>query len=234
MITCMIVDDEPHAIEQLAAHVRQTPGLQLVHSSLNPVEALQQLPLLQPALVFLDIQMPQLNGFDFIKAAGPAACHFIMCTAYAQYALEGFNHSVVDYLLKPVTYARFIKAVQKAQALMQPRNQPGRTGYVLLKAAVKHRQLKINLCDIELVEAAGNYTTLHTPGGKHLLRHSMKQLLDELPPAHFIRIHHSFIIPLDNIAWVDANNVQLHSHNQPLPIGASYKAALQQALELRR
>jgi two-component system, LytTR family, response regulator len=203
MITCMIVDDEPYAIEHLAGHVRQTPGLQLVHSSLNPVEALQQLPQLQPALVFLDIQMPQLNGFDFIKAAGTAPCHFIMCTAYAEYALEGFNHSVVDYLLKPVTYARFIKAVQKAQALMQPGSQQGRTGYVLLKAAVKHRQLKINLQDM-------------------------------LPAGHFIRIHHSFIVPLDNIAWVDANNVQLHSQAQPLPIGPSYKAALLHALELRR
>ena len=118
MIRCVIIDDEPLAIELLADYVKKTEGLDLAGSYTNPIEGLNELEGLQAELVFLDVQKPELNGIQFLKIK-QGRCHFVMTTAYEQYALDGFNHDVVDYLLKPISLERFLICAEKVKARIQ-------------------------------------------------------------------------------------------------------------------
>src|SRR4051794_9155028 len=113
MATCMIVDDEPHCIELMKSHVLQTTSLKLLHTSINPIEALGYLLSNRVDIIFVDVNMPQMNGLDFI-AAVQGRSRIIMCTAYPEFAINGYENDVADYLLKPVTYARFMRGIQKA------------------------------------------------------------------------------------------------------------------------
>jgi two-component system, LytTR family, response regulator len=230
MITCIIIDDEPHAVEQLTRHVQQTPGLQLLFSTTRPAYGLQQMRSTPADLVFLDVQMPELTGFDFIKAA-PGQPQFILCTAYREYAVDGFNHNVVDYLLKPVSYARFMVATQKAMDRIAARPVLENTGFIFIKGDAKHRQVKIDLEAIECAEALGGYVHLYLTGKKkQLTAQSLKELEQQLPAPQFMRIHNSYIVAVKQIDHIDANEIKLYN-GKTITIGASYKAAVQQLIK---
>jgi two-component system LytT family response regulator len=236
MLTCMVVDDEQHAVDLLVHHVKQTPFLSLVHHTTNPVEAIQKLSTQKIDLVFLDVQMPQLSGLEFIKAT-KGKCHVILCTAYPQYALEGFDHDVVDYLLKPVTYARFIKGAQKALNLLSVQNMATPTGtaeaHIFIKTENKGKQLKINFDDIDFVEGQKNYVAFHVGGEKIMALLGMKEAMEMLPASRFIRVHNSFIVPVEKISMIEGNMLGLSNNTKVIPIGITYKEHVVETLKIK-
>jgi DNA-binding LytR/AlgR family response regulator len=234
MINCIIVDDEQHAIDILDHYVKQTPHLHLVASFINPIEALQLLGQQKIDLVFLDIQMPELSGIDFIRAIQNKS-RVILTTAYSDFALEGYELNVVDYLLKPIRLPRFLAAVQKAAEQINsiheaPQQGPSEDDYIFVKTESKGKLLKINLADIDFIESMKNYVVIHRGGQKTLVYTSMKELEERLPGKQFIRVHKSFIIPIFRITGIEGNIVRLKNVTAEILIGENYKAELMEII----
>lgn len=228
MINCIIVDDEPHAIEVLVHYVKQTPHLHLVASFTNPIEALQQLIKQKVDLVFLDIQMPEISGIDFIRAI-QGKSKVILTTAYSEFALEGYDLYVVDYLLKPIRFPRFLAAVQKAVEQINAVTEQ-EDDYIFVKTESKGKLLKINLADIDFIESMKNYVAIYRGGQKTLVYTSMKELEERLPKKQFIRVHKSFIIPISGITGIEGNLVRLKNTKAEILIGENYKPELMEII----
>lgn len=234
MINCIIIDDEEHAIEILEHYVKQTPQLQLLASFTNPLEALQLMGKQKIDLVFLDIQMPELSGIDFIKAI-QGKSKVILTTAYSEFALEGYDLYVVDYLLKPIRLPRFLAAVQKAAAQLSIVQETGKDvsvedDYIFVKTEAKGKLLKINFDEIDFIESMKNYVAIHRAGQKTLVYTSMKEIEEHLPRKQFIRIHKSFIIPISRITGIEGNIVRLKNVSTEILIGENYKAELMEII----
>jgi two-component system, LytTR family, response regulator len=232
MISCIIVDDEQHAIDILVHYINQTPQLQLVGATTNPLEALKMVADQKVDLVFLDVQMPELSGIDFIKAINGKA-KVILTTAYSEFALEGYELDVVDYLLKPIRLPRFIQAVQKAAGLIKepaivPKESEG--DYIFVKTESKGKLLKITLEEIDYIEGMKNYVAIHRGSQKTLVYTSMKELEDHLPAQHFMRVHKSYIIPLARITGIEGNMLSLKGVAEKILIGENYKAELMELI----
>jgi len=234
MIACLIVDDEQHAIDILKHYISQTPFLRLAATTTNPIEGLQLVSEHNVELVFLDIQMPELSGIDFIKAIHGKA-KVILTTAYSEFALESYELDVVDYLLKPIRFPRFLQAVQKL-AKETPDNvkdddEAGvEDDYIFVKTESKGKLLKINLADIDYIEGMKNYVAMHCSEKKTLVYTSMKELEERLPHKHFLRVHKSFIIPIAKITGIEGNLVRLKNVKDEILIGESYKADLMEII----
>jgi DNA-binding LytR/AlgR family response regulator len=230
MIRCLIVDDEQHALDILLHYIQQTPLLQLVASTTNPIEALQVVATQKVDLIFLDIQMPELSGIDFIRSIN-GKCKVILTTAYPEFALEGYDLDVVDYLLKPIRLPRFLTAVQKAATALNNTNtesvkeQPA-DDYIFVKTESKGKLLKIELADIDYIEGMKNYIAIYTGGKKTLVYTSMKEMEERLPSRRFMRVHKSFIIAIDRITGIEGNRVLLKGITAEIVAGESYKAEL--------
>jgi two-component system LytT family response regulator len=235
MINCIIVDDEQHAIDILVHYAKQTPHLNLVASFTNPIEALQLLGQQKIDLVFLDIQMPELSGIDLIKAIHGKS-KVILTTAYSEFALEGYELYVVDYLLKPIRLPRFLTAVQKVAQQMNTisetssQQETPEDDYVFVKTESKGKLLKINLADIDFIESMKNYVAIHRGGQKTLVYTSMKELEERLPKKQFIRVHKSFIIPISRITGIEGNLLRLKNVIAEILIGENYKAELMEII----
>jgi DNA-binding LytR/AlgR family response regulator len=186
-------------------------------------------------LVFLDIQMPELTGLQFLKLCGNR-CKVVLTTAYPEYALEGYEHDVVDYLLKPVAFDRFLRAVQKAQALLAPAvpaaaaaplppaPAPSANSYLFVKGESKNKFLRVRHADILYAEALGNYLALFVPGQRLVTYQTLKELAEQLPQPPFLRVHKSFLVSLDKISMVDGNTIYID--NKAIPVGETYREAL--------
>lgn len=231
MINCIIVDDEQHAIDILVHYVKQTPLLNLVATTTNPIEALQIVATQKIDLIFLDIQMPELSGMDLIKAIHGKA-KIILTTAYSEFALESYELDVVDYLLKPIRLPRFLQAVQKAINELEDRNIEKHTlddaedDYIFVKTESKGKLLKINLNEIDYIEGMKNYVAIYCGGKKTLVYTSMKDLEERLSKKQFIRVHKSFIIPIAKITGIEGNVLRLKNVSAEVLIGESYKEDL--------
>lgn len=226
MIDCIIVDDEQHAIDILLHYAGQTPMLNVVAATTNPVEALQLVATRKIDLVFLDIHMPELSGIDFIKAINGKA-KVILTTAYSEFALEGYELDVVDYLLKPIRFPRFLAAVQKAaKNLNEQQPVAGEDDYIFVKTESKGKLLKINLDDIDYIEGMKNYVAFHCGKSKTLVYTSMKEIEDRLPARQFLRVHKSYIIRIDRITGIEGNRVLLRETTADIPIGENFKNEL--------
>lgn len=231
MINCLVVDDEQHAIDILLHYIAQTPMLHVVAATTNPIEALQVVATQKVDLVFLDIHMPELSGIDFVKAINGKA-KVILTTAYSEFALEGYELDVVDYLLKPIRLPRFLAAVQKAAKSIKedaPATAPAPADdddYIFVKTESKGKLLKINLADIDYIEGMKNYVAFHCGSSKTLVYASMKEIEDRLPARKFMRVHKSFIIRIDRITGIEGNRVLLKNINADILIGESYKNEL--------
>jgi DNA-binding LytR/AlgR family response regulator len=234
MMSCIIVDDEQHAIDILEHYIKQTPQLQLAASFINPIEALGLIGRQKIDLVFLDIQMPELSGIDFIKTISGRS-KVILTTAYSEFALEGYELYVVDYLLKPIRLPRFLAAVQKAAEQTNAANEMRRPAagddYIFVKTESKGKLLKINLADIDFIESMKNYMVVHCGPQKTFVYTSMKELEERLPPEQFIRVHKSFIISVSRITGIEGNVLHLRNINTGIPIGENYKAALMEIIK---
>jgi DNA-binding LytR/AlgR family response regulator len=236
MINCIIVDDEQHAIDILSHYVQQTPQLELVGSSTNPIEGLQLVSSKKCDLVFLDIQMPELSGIDFIKAINGKA-KVILTTAYSEFALESYELDVVDYLLKPIRLPRFLQAVQKAAKELEENETPVPAShlveaddYIFVKTESKGKLIKINLDEIDFIEGMKNYVAIHRGGTKTMVYTSMKELEERLPQKQFIRVHKSFIIPIAKITGIEGNLLRLKNVSAEVQIGENYKAELMEII----
>jgi DNA-binding LytR/AlgR family response regulator len=228
MINCIIVDDEQHAIDILTHYVKQTPFLHLLAAATNPLNALQLVHENKVDLVFLDIQMPEISGLDFIKAINGKA-KVILTTAYSEFAVEGFELEVLDYLLKPISMPRFVKATQRALNIIS--NEAGQEAvtdfeddFILVKTESKGKLLKIMLTEIDYIEGLKNYIGIHHNGQKTMALLNMKDLEERLPKKHFMRIHKSFIVSVNKITALEGNQVILKNSKADILLGESYRA----------
>ncbi len=235
-LTCLIVEDEPLARNLLVDYVKKVPSLHLVDACSNAMDALEVLRKQPVDILFLDIQMPEITGITFLKILQKKPL-VIFTTAYSQYALEGYELDVVDYLLKPITLERFLRAVDKAvQRIQVPyvttvpeamQAGPDKPDFVFVKDGT--RMVKITLDDILYVEGMKDYVTIHTREKKITTLQRMKVLEEQLPVDKFIRVHHSFIIALSAIDSVHKNDVQIGQ--ALIPISDSYKKAFRELIE---
>ena len=234
MIQCIIVDDEQHAIDILVHYVNQTPFLSLAGTTTNPIEAMDMVSKQKVDLVFLDIQMPELSGIDFIKAINGKA-KVILTTAYSEFAIESYELDVVDYLLKPIRLPRFLAAVQKVVKELEDHSadKPVATGadddYIFVKTESKGKLLKINLDEIDYIEGMKNYVAMHCGAKKTLVYTSMKELEEKLS-GKFIRVHKSFIIPIAKITGIEGNMLRIKNVAAEILIGENYKAGLMEII----
>jgi two-component system, LytTR family, response regulator len=228
MIRCIAVDDEPLALELLEDNISKVPFLQLVAKCSNAMEAMKVLQEQSVDLIFLDIQMPGLTGLQFIQSMAVKPM-IILITAYEKYALQGFNLDVTDYLVKPVSLDRFVKACNKAWELFQLKNKPQTTNsssaplpdYFFVN--VDYSLLKINFADIIWIEGLKDYVKIHLKNTSKsvITRISMKSIEEQLPSAKFLRIHKSYIVSVEQITAVRKNSVFIKE--MELPVGDNYR-----------
>jgi two-component system LytT family response regulator len=229
MIRCLVVDDEPLALHILEDYISKMPFLQLVKVTTNPIEALQLVQQGNVDLVFLDVQMPELTGIQFLRIANGKA-KVILTTAYPQYALEGYELDVIDYLLKPIAFDRFFKAVQKAQAILQPSAKPEikaeaapksdfLSDFIFVKT--EHKIQKVYLNDILFIEGLKDYISIFTPAERIITLQNMKKMEDALPERHFIRVHKSYIVSLNKIDSIERSRIFIK--DKIIPVGDTYR-----------
>ncbi len=216
-IKCIIVDDELLAVQLLENYVQKIPFLELVFTSDNPVAVLEYIQNNEADLIFLDIQMPQLSGINFMKIAGEQF-KYILTTAYAEYALEGYEHNVIDYLLKPISFARFEKSTLKAQEYFQLKEIPNSHFFVKSSG----QQNRINFGDISFIESIKDYVSINTENQEYIVLETLKSLEHQLP-NNFVRVHKSFIINLNKIQIIEGKNITLIC-GKTIPIGETYKS----------
>jgi DNA-binding LytR/AlgR family response regulator len=244
MIRCVVIDDEPPALAILADYIGQVPFLTVVGTTTDPIEGLTWVQQGRAELVFLDIQMPRLTGLQFLKLAGHRA-RVVLTTAYPEYALDGYENDVVDYLLKPIAFERFLKAAHKALALLAPATPPAvahnvpaplalpapaapvlppTSGHLFVKGDAKNKYLRINYADILYVEGLNNYVLLHLPHERIITYQTLKELTDTLPQPPFMRVHKSYIVSLDHVRLLDGNT--LYVQDKLIPVSDTYREAL--------
>ncbi len=200
--------------------VQQVSYLDLVAVCTKPSEAVNLLKKEQVDLAFLDIEMPEMTGMELLGSI--AMPPTILTTTHKEYALNAFEHNVIDYLVKPVTLPRFIKAVEKAKAMQDKQGiQDGvvERDYFFIKKDSVHT--KVPTKDILWVEALGDYITIHTINGKYILHLTLKSIESKLPPDKFIRVHRSYIVNIDNVGMVEDTTIFIN--NTSIPVGALYK-----------
>ncbi|WP_110586695.1 MULTISPECIES: LytR/AlgR family response regulator transcription factor [Mucilaginibacter] len=233
MIRCLVVDDEPLALHILEDYISKMPFLQLVKATTNPIEALTMVQAAEADLVFLDVQMPELTGIQFLKIANGKA-KVILTTAYPQYALEGYELDVVDYLLKPIAFDRFFKSVQKAQSIIQPvqakpqqvvvqaepvQQDDFSTDFIFVKT--EHKIQKVYLHDIMFIEGLKDYISIFTSAERIITLQGMKKMEDALPEKHFVRVHKSYIVALNKIDSIERSRIQIG--DKIIPVGDTYR-----------
>lgn len=233
-ISCLIVDDEPLARNLLTDYAKKIPSINLIGSCEGPLQALEVLKTTPVDLLFLDIQMPEITGIGLLKVL-PKKPIVIFTTAYSEYALDGYELDVVDYLLKPISFERFLKAVNKVQARItttQPATtaQPTADDFIFVKDGTKLVKIMIN--DILYVEGLKDYVTIHTKLQKVVSLQRLKSMEEQLPASLFVRIHNSFIVSLRAITSIHKNEVEIGTAF--LPVGETFKKSFKEAIEKRQ
>ncbi len=214
-INCIVVDDTPLAVEKLEGFISQVPHLNLLKSFNNGIEAISFIKTNPVDLIFLDIQMEQFSGLQFLDSLlNPP--QIIIVSAYSQYAISGFDHSVTDYLLKPYSFERFLKAIDKVKT--DP-DFPAQREYMFVKT--EYRMERVNFSDILYIEGKGAYLRIITPKSKIMTLQSFQNMENQLPADNFMRIHKSFIVALNKIESIERNRIKIGS--ELIPIGLSYR-----------
>lgn len=232
MMRCLAVDDEPLALDLLEDNINKIPYLTLVKRCRNAFESQEVLMKERIDLMFLDIQMPGITGVQFLQAVtAPPLVIFI--TAYDQFALDGFNLDVVDYLLKPVAFDRFLKAVNKAHELFAVRNAPVPAAAEYLFVNADYNLVKINIRDIVYIEGLKDYIKIFLENVQRpvITRMSLKVMEEKLPADKFVRVHKSFIVSLDKI--VSIRKARISIGNVHVPISEHYKTNLDKFIDPR-
>jgi len=219
MISCIAIDDEPLALNLMKEYISKVSFLDMKASFTDAVEAIAWLEKEKVDLVFLDIQMPDINGIQFYNSMAQKPM-VIFTTAFSEYAVEGFNVNAIDYLLKPFEYDRFVKAVYKAKEYYEfTINQEIRLSSIFVKA--DYQLVKINLKDVLFIEGLDDYIRIHLPENKTILTlMSLKAIAEKLPQNEFVRIHRSYIVPLGRIEKISSKKIEIAGRE--IPVGISY------------
>lgn len=235
ILKCIAVDDEPLALDIIADYVAKVPFLELVKRTESAIEAMQIVQEGNIDLVFLDIQMPELTGIQFLKIAGNKAS-YILTTAYSQYALESYDLNVSDYLLKPIAFDMFYKAVEKVRNQHQkqdsptavvpepvetPAATPSIQDFIFVKT--EHKIQKIELDDILYIEGLKDYISIFTKNERVITLQNMKKMEETLPKKDFIRVHKSYIISVDKIESIERSRIAIAG--KTIPVGDTYRDA---------
>lgn len=232
-IRCVAIDDEPLALTQIGAYLERTPFLETVALCSNAFEALQYVRDGHADLLFADINMPDLTGLDFVKSL-EKKIPVIFTTAYSEYAIEGFQVDALDYLLKPISYAMFLKSANKAKTWFDLNNRTAeptsqQTDYIFVKA--EHRLIRIQLGDIKYIEGSNEYIIIHLIKEKPLTTlMRMKNIELMLPDSHFMRVHRSFIVNLNQVKVIERNRI-VFDEKVYIPVGEQYKENFQKFLD---
>lgn len=215
---CVIIDDEPAAREILEKYIGDTPELHLMGVCKNAIEARTFIKEQEIDLIFLDVNMPRLSGIEFLKSS-TVTPQVILTTAYSEYALEGYELDVIDYLLKPFSFERFLKAVDKASGQVQKKTL--QENFITVKADGKLYRLSAE--EIIFAESQGDYITVHAVEKKLTFHQTLKDFYGQLPEALFSRVHKSYIVSLSKIDYLEGNMIKMGSHK--VPVGKAYKEA---------
>lgn len=239
MIKTMIVDDEPLAVEILETYTRQITQLSLVASCDNAVEAHEKIILEKPDLVFLDIQMPQMSGISLVKSLEYPPM-IIFTTAFPEFAVEGFELDAVDYLLKPISFERFLRAVGKVMsknsqltALNAEGSDPSRE-FIFVKSDKK--LIKLSYEEILFIEGLKDYVILYTDQSRIVTLQTMKTLEEKLPESVFLRVHRSFIVNLNKIHSIHSDDIEMVVKDKvrQIPIGSNYAEKLHRIVNRKK
>ncbi len=236
MISCIIVDDQPHSCSVIEGHIKCRKDLILTEVFNNPVDALNFLEETNVDLVFIDIQMPQLNGLDFIEIArnkkGNLTTKFIITTGFNQYAIPGFEQGASDYLLKPVGFKRFNMAIDRLHQLHGNFHATKVNNFFF--ADYNGKKMKILFADIIYLEANNNYVNVYTNGLKVLQHTTMNAMQEMLGADNFLRVHKSYIVSIDYIESIQGNEITLTCNNKPIsiPISRTYREIIYAKLNI--
>jgi DNA-binding LytR/AlgR family response regulator len=233
-IRCLVIDDELLARNYIKDYVSKIPQLELVGEFNSPLKANELVKSGSIDLLFLDIQMPDITGIDYLKSLSKKP-EIILTTAYQEYAIEGFNQSVADYLLKPFSFERFYKAVNKVIDKLELKLSGGEEEAIPMQAQTTftdeylsiradRKFYKINFTDLKYIEGQKAYVTFYTKNKNITALASLRELEESLPKGKFIRIHKSYIVSIQDIASLEGNMIEID--NQQLPVGKSYKEAV--------
>ncbi|MCG8331586.1 MAG: LytTR family DNA-binding domain-containing protein [Chitinophagales bacterium] len=230
-LKCIVIDDEPRAIEILEDYIKQIPFLKRLASFRNPLKGFEYLKRNNVDIVFLDINMPNLSGIEFIKALTKRPL-IILTTAYSEYAVESYGLDVLDYLLKPIEFNRFFKAINKAiDDLNKPRIEvnPAEpdSKYAFIKDG--NQLVKVNLEQVLYIEASGNYQAVFKRDGKILSLIQMDELLKLFNNSRFIRVHKSYAVNMDNIDAIENHRIKIGK--KIIPIGETFRSIFYAALQ---
>ena len=225
MIQCAIIDDEPLARECIVDYIKQVDFLQLAGTGTNPVELTRINDQQKVDLLFLDIEMPVMNGIEFLKVTADPPM-VILTTAYPSYALEGFQLDVLDYLVKPITFNRFFKAASKAKDYYELLNSKNKEhggsdalDYFFIKCESRYE--KIWFDDILYIQALQNYVTIYTAKGKYITLLPLKTIEEKLDPQAFIRVHKSYVVSISKIDSIDNSEININSIR--IPVSRNYQ-----------
>jgi DNA-binding LytR/AlgR family response regulator len=228
-LSCLAIDDEPLALKQIETYIKKTPFLELAELKNSGYGAIEYLATNKVDLIFVDINMPDLNGMDFVKSL-TVKPYIIFTTAYSEYAVEGFRVDAADYLLKPIGYNDFLKAVNKVKSLAELREgqlSASRTAPDHLFVKSEYKLTRIELSDIKYIESMHEYIRFHLESGKPVMTLiSMKSIEEQLPAGRFMRVHRSFIVNLDKIKVIERNRI-VFDNSVYIPVGDQYKDAFQ-------
>lgn len=220
MIKCLIVDDEPLAIQLLTSYVDKMDQLELVGSFSNPIEALSFTQSNSVDLIFLDVQMPELNGVQFAKVIDKKS-KIIFTTAYPDYAVEGFELNAIDYLVKPITLQRFIESINRVinsnKTTTNSTESESKKDFMMVKT--EHRLQKVNYADILYFKGMGDYVSIVTTNKRIMTLENMKSFAEKLP-ENFARVHKSYIVSIDKIKFIERNRIGIEE--ELIPISATY------------
>lgn len=236
MIRCVIIDDEKQAIAVLKKYISRLPNMELIAAETNPLLGLETIKKEKPDVVFMDIQMDEMNGIEVMRILGEST-NFVICTAYSEFAVTGYELDAIDYLMKPIEFNRFVKAVQRVTDVLAHKSPSAQEAiphdYIFVKAGQRGKMLKIDLDDIDYLEGMNNYVAFHRGAQKTLAYLTMKELEERLPGSQFIRVHKSYIVAIKEIALMENNELILKKKSKHIPIGANYKEAFMEKMKTR-
>lgn len=248
-LSCLIVEDEPMARKLLTQYVEKVPGLELLAALSSPLAALTFLKDNHPDILFLDVQMPEITGIGLLKILKKKPI-VVLTTAYSEYAIEGYELDVTDYLLKPITFERFLKCVEKVSQVAgttspypapatslapatapnaSPPNGGAADDYLFVKDGTK--SVRVNFADVQYIEGLKDYVRIHTPGKKITTLQSLKKLTNLLPSDEFVRVHHSYIVAMKWVEEVHRDEVLING--TMVPVSDTYRPAFKELIEKR-
>jgi two-component system LytT family response regulator len=227
-LTCLVIDDEPHAIRVLSGYIQKTPGLELAGTATNPLDTLELFTgSCPPGLTFLDIDMPELSGLDLAGMVGRQT-RVVFTTSYRQYGPEAFEQGAAGYLLKPVSYERFLNCIHQLRQL--PPLSVTETASFFVKTEMKGKMVRVDIGEIRYISAMGNYVEIHLGGHEKIIAYlTLNEVFGRLPAGQFYRIQRSVIVAAAYLRSIEHFQVRL-TDRTVLPVGKTYSAAFLAAL----